>query len=415
MNTGLNVESNAGLNVESNVGLNTGLNVESNTGLNIGIFTDTYHPHVNGVVTSIRMLKMELAKLGHQVFIFTTSDPNTAKESNVFRLPSMPITFLPPHRVAVFYSPKLLLRVKSLRLDIIHTHTEFPLGMFGKVVSEFYRIPIVHTYHTMYEDYTHHILKGYLITPKMAQHFSRVFCNRAKVVIAPADKTRNYLKEIGVVRPIKTIPTGIDFAPFAQENFTKDELAYTKSELGIGPDDPVVISIGRVAKEKSLDVLIDMMPKLLAKLPDAKLLIVGDGPALPKLKKMAQGQNIEGSVIFAGEQPWDTIAKYYHLGDVFATASTSETQGLTYIEAMASMVPVVVKRDPSFERLIVHKRTGFIFEKNSDAADVIYYALTHKDEAKEAAKRGFEVVRVLSAGQYAVDLEGVYRSLRGDL
>ena len=380
--------------------------------MNIGIFTDTYHPRINGVVTSIRMLERELAELGHKVFIFTTSDPHASQKSaNVFRLPSMPITFLPPHRVAVLYSPKMLLKIKSLRLDIIHTHTEFPLGILGKLVSEIYRIQMVHTYHTMYEDYTHYILNGFLITPKMAQRFSRVFCNRARTVIAPVDKTHKYLKEIGVIRPIKTIPTGIEFARFNKENFTHRELAQIKSELGIDIEDPVIISVGRVAKEKSLDILIGMMPDLLKKLPTVKLVIVGDGPALDTMKRMTQSLDIQKSVIFAGEQPWDTIGKYYQLGDVFATASTSETQGLTYIEAMASQVPVVVKKDPSFEGLIKHGDTGFVFEEDKEAAHLIYHTLTNRKEAEKAAEQGLAAIQHLSAKQYALNVEDVYRSL----
>ncbi|MCL2398162.1 MAG: glycosyltransferase family 4 protein [Defluviitaleaceae bacterium] len=378
--------------------------------MNIGIFTDTYHPRINGVVTSIRMLEKELAKLGHRTFIFTTTDPNAVRNSfNVFRLPSMPLTFLPPHRVAILYSPKLLLKMKYLRLDVIHTHTEFPMGIFGKLVSRIYRIPMVHTYHTMYEDYTHYAFNGYLITPKMAQRFSRVFCNRAKVVIAPADKTHTYLKEIGVNKPIKMIPTGLDFAPFAAENFSEGELARTKLELGIELDDPVIISVGRVAKEKSLDVLVETMPKLLDRLPQTKLVIVGEGPMLSNLKQMAESLGIQRSVIFTGAKPWDAIGKYYRLGDVFATASTSETQGLTHIEAMASSVPVVVKKDPSFENLIRHKDTGFIFEKDEDAADILYHALINKDEASKTAKSGFEAIQSFSARQYALDVEKVYR------
>lgn len=380
--------------------------------MNIGIFTDTYHPQINGVVTSIRMLEREMTALGHNVFIFTTSDPHSCQEgANVFRLPSMPITFLPPHRVAFLYSPKLLLKMKSLRLDIIHTHTEFPLGILGKLVSEIYRIPMVHTYHTMYEDYTHYILNGFLITPKMAKGFSRVFCNRAKAVIAPVDKTRDYLKEIGVARTIKTIPTGLDFAPFKKSNFTVSELYHAKLEIGLGPEDPVIVSVGRVAREKSLDILIKMMPELLVKLPSAKLVIVGDGPATDDLKNLARSLKVWPSVIFAGSRPWDTIGKYYQLGDVFATASTSETQGLTYIEAMASQVPVVVKKDPSFEGLIKHNDTGFVFEKDEEAAQVMYYALTNQKEAEKAADRGFAAIQHLSAKQYAVNVEEVYRLL----
>ena len=380
--------------------------------MNIGIFTDTYYPQINGVVTSIRMLEKELAKLGHRVFIFTTTDPNARQSENVFRLPSMPLTFLPSNRVAILYSPKLLYKMKSMRLDIVHTHSEFPLGILGKLASEIFRVPMVHTYHTMYEDYTHYILNGYLITPRMARGFSRVFCNRAKVVIAPVEKTRDYLKEIGVNRPIKTIPTGLDFSPFAAENFTERDIERTKHELGLEKDMPVVISVGRVAKEKSLDFLIRIMPVLLEKLPDAKLVIVGDGPYLETLKQMAEDYGVKNSVIFAGARPWDALGRYYRMGDVFATASTSETQGLTCVEAMAAKVPVLVKKGSSFEGLVKHGETGFLFDDEQDAADMIYYVINHKEEAQKVTERGFQAIQPLSARQYALNVEKVYRLLK---
>lgn len=380
--------------------------------MNIGIFTDTYYPQINGVVTSTRMLEKELNRLGHRVYIFTTTDPQARNPvPRVFRLPSMSLIFLKTHRVALFYSPKLILGVKKFNLDIVHTQTEFPLGIFGKLVSELYRIPMVHTYHTMYEDYVHYIANGHLITPKMAQQFSRVFCNRARAVIAPVDKTYRYLNEIGVVRPIHIIPTGLDFAPFAPERFSQEELNELRRRLGISPDDRVIAVIGRVAKEKSIDVLMDMMPKLLAQVPNAKLLIVGDGPLREEMAARAEKLGVSRAVIFTGFVPWEDIAGYYRLSDVFATASTSETQGLTYIEAMAAHVPVVVKKDPSFEGLIRHGETGYQFEHNDDAADRVAYALTHPEEARSVAERGFEAIKPLSAAAFAKNMESVYASL----
>ena len=377
--------------------------------MNIGIFTDTYYPQINGVVTSIRMLEKELNKLGHQVFIITTTNPEvTHAAPRVFRLPSMPFIFFPTQRVTFLYSPKLLIKLKSLKLDIVHTQTEFPLGIFGKIVSEFYRIPMVHTYHTMYEDYVHYIANGHLITPKIAQKFSRLFCNRSDIVIAPVLKTKEYLEEIGVIKPIRIIPSGLDFSPFIKENFNKEQINIVKEELGINPEDPVIITIGRVAKEKSIDVLIDQMPKLREKLPDVKLIVVGPGPYLDILKQQAKRLCITDMVIFTGGRPWEVIPLYYQLGDVFAMASTTETQGLTYVEAMAGKIPVVVKRDRSIEGIIVHGETGYCFEHNSEASDILYHALTHRDEAKKMAEEGFKRISHLSAVHFAGQVEKVY-------
>jgi 1,2-diacylglycerol 3-alpha-glucosyltransferase len=380
--------------------------------MNIGIFTDMYYPQISGVVTSIRMLEKELNKLGHKVYIFTTTDPGAKIASpRVFRLPSMPLAFLKTHRMAFFYPPKLIINVKKFKLDIVHTQTEFPLGFFGKLVSELYRIPMVHTYHTMYEDYTHYIANGHLLTPKFAQQFSRVFCNRARVVVAPAEKTLRYLKEIGVARPIHLIPTGLDFAPFAPERFGQDELDTLRREFNLSPMDSIVLTVGRVAKEKSVDVLIDMMPELRTQIPKAKLLIVGDGPLREALAEQAHSLGVADAVIFAGYRPWEEIGRFYRLADVFVTASTSETQGLTYIEAMAARLPVAVIKDPSFEGLVRHGETGYMFEHNNEAAQTVAYALTHPKETKEAAARAYEAIAPLSAETFAKRLESLYMSL----
>jgi len=377
--------------------------------MNIGVFTDTYYPQINGVVTSTRMLEKELNKLGHQVFIITTTNPDvTHAAPRVFRLPSMPFIFLPSQRVTFLYSPKLLVKLKQLKLDIVHTQTEFPVGIFGKIVSEFYRIPMVHTYHTMYEDYVHYIANGHLITPKIAQKFSRIFCNRADIVISPVQKTREYLDEIGVIRPIRVIPTGLDFSPFLKENYSREQVDLVKAELGINPEDPVIITIGRVAKEKSIEVLIEQMPKLRERLPNVKLVIVGPGPYIEVLKNLAEQLCVTDMVIFTGGRPWEVIPLYYQIGDVFATASTSETQGLTYIEAMAGKTPVVVKRDRSVEDIIINGETGYCFEQNYEAADMLYRALTNREEAKKMAEEGFKRISHLSAAHFASQVEQVY-------
>ncbi len=383
--------------------------------MKIGIFTDTYYPQINGVVTSVRMLEHELNKLGHTVFIFTTSDPNTRHSvPRVFRMPSMPFIFLPSHRFAFMYPPKLLLRMKSLKLDIIHTQTEFPIGIFGDIVAGLYNIPNIHTYHTMYEDYTHYVANGHLITPKAAQRFSRIFCNRAKAVIAPAKKTEEKLLEYGVSRPVHVIPTGLDFSPFSEEKYTKAEIIATKAELGLNETDPIVLFVGRVAKEKSIDVIVNAMPKLLAEMPNTKLLIVGGGPSLNDLKELTVNLCIENSVVFAGSKPWDAIGKYYQLGDVFVTASTSETQGLTYIEAMASKKPVVAKIAGSVEGIIIHGETGYSFEKDDELPEILRQVLNDREESRAVALRGYDSILGFSAKEFAEKVAALYEEVRAN-
>ncbi|MDR1531746.1 MAG: glycosyltransferase family 4 protein [Clostridiales bacterium] len=380
--------------------------------MNVGLFSDTYYPQINGVVTSMRMLERELGKLGHKVFVFTTTDPNiTSPHPRIFRLPSMPFYFLPTHRVAFLYPPKLIFRLKKLKLDIVHTQTEFPVGIFGKFVSELCKIPLVHTYHTMYEDYVHYIANGHLITKGVAKQFSRLFCNRARVVVVPAEKAKESLLEYGVTRPIHVIPTGIDLEPFSRGKYSDEELAETRRELGLLPSWPVIVFVGRVAKEKSLDVIIKQMPGLIKRLPDVKLVIVGGGPCVDELTALARESGVEASVIFAGPRPWECIGKYYQIGDVFSTASTSETQGLTYVEAMAAKTPLVVRKDGSTEGMIIHGQTGYYFEKDGEAADRLYYALTHREEARRVAENAYETIQSMSAAEFARRIEALYTSV----
>jgi len=383
--------------------------------MNIGLFTDMYYPRISGVVTSAQILERQLTSLGHKVYIFTTTDPQAPKfESRVYRLPSVPLFFLKDtHRMAYFYPPWLMMKVRKLKLDVIHTYTEFSLGFFGKLLSAMFGIPMVHTYHTMYEDYVHYIANGRLITKKGAQRYSRVFCNQANIVIAPTEKTTTYLKEIGVKKPVHAIPTGLDFGPFNPNRFLARELLRTRTELGIAADDKIITTIGRVAKEKSLDVLINMMPKLLEMVPNAKLLIVGDGPDRSKLEALAHNLGVSKEVIFAGLIPRAEIGKYYCIGDVFATASTSETQGLTYLEAIAARSPVVIKKDPAFLGLIKDKETGFIFEDNEDAAQTIAYVIQHPDIASKVALRAYAAAQPFSAEVFGLEIEAVYKEVMG--
>jgi len=385
--------------------------------LNIGLFTDMYYPRISGVVTSAQMLEQQLSLLGHKVYTFTTTDPEAPKfESKVYRLPSLPLFFLrDTHRMAYFYPPSLIIKAKKLKLDIVHTYTEFSLGFFGRLISTMFKVPMVHTYHTMYEDYVHYIANGKLISRRGAQRYSRVFCNRANMVIAPTEPTTAYLQNIGVTKPIRTIPTGLDFSQFSPSKFSQKDLAKTRAELGLKPDDAVISAVGRVAKEKSLDVLVNMMPRLLSLVPSAKLLIVGDGPVRAELEAQARQLSVAHAVKFTGLVPRADIAKYYVIGDVFATASTSETQGLTYIEALAARVPVIIKKDPAFLGIIKHMETGFIFTHDNEAADTVAYALTHPDIARRVALKGYAAAQPMSAEVFGLELISAYRDVITDV
>jgi len=376
--------------------------------LNIGLFTDTYFPQINGVATSVHLLRNELMALGHNVYIFTTTDPRAERDAGIFRMRSMPFVFLPSHRVGLLYSPNALLKMRRLKLDIVHTHSEFSLGIFGKIVSEFLKIPLVHTYHTLWEDYVHYVAGGHLITPKMTRRFSRFFCNRARVVIAPTEKAEGYLHRYGVERPIRVIPTGISFAPFAPESYCKNDIAELKQSIGILPNERVLLSLGRVGKEKSIDVIIKQMPKILEMMPGVKLVIVGDGPVRAELEEISKNLQVDANVVFTGAKPWNEIGKYYQIGDAFINASVTETQGLTYVEAMAAGLPVIAKFDQSIEKLVRHDVTGYTFSNDADLAQLVVDVLTNDADKERIISTAASSIEHLSSKKYGQSAANLY-------
>lgn len=381
--------------------------------MNIGLFTDTYFPQINGVGTSTYTLAKELRNLGHKVYIFTPTDPKNTMENeeDVIRMPSMPCIFIHQYRFGVVYSPKALKKIAKLHLDIIHTQTEFSLGMFGKTLSKAFGIPMVHTYHTMYEDYVHYIVNGALITKSMAHTFSRIFCNFAKECIAPTAKVRESLLQYGVTKPIHIIPTGINIDKFRKTNYDTSDIIELRSTFGLEPNHKVILVLGRIAKEKSIDVIVDAMPEVFAKDSSARLLIVGDGPGRNLLENQVSALGITNKVIFAGARPWKEIGKYYQLGDIFVSASVSETQGLTFIEAMAAGLPIVAKKDECIEGVIEDGITGVIFETNNTLAERILSLLKEDQRRRYLAKNGADFSENLSSETFGKSIEAVYKSV----
>ena len=381
--------------------------------MNIGLFTDTYFPQINGVATSVHTLAGALRARGHNVYIFTPKDPNTTAEQsdeNVIAMPSLPFMLLRNYRVGLIYSPRAFNQISHLHLDIVHTQTEFPLGIFGKLLSTVKKIPMVHTYHTMYEDYVHYIAKGYIVTPAMAKEFSKLFCNSATAVVAPTEKAKHFLEEYGVTKPIEIIPTGIDTSLFAKKNFLEQDTIALKQSLGLEKDTPVILSLGRVAKEKSIDVILRALPKLFQKMPQARMVIVGDGPERENLEHLAKELDIAHKVLFIGAKPWTEIGKYYQIGTVFCSASVSETQGLTFAEAMAGGIPVIAKRDECIENIVDNNKTGLLFETEEDLTEKLYMLLNTPALQKRLSNASIAKMELLSVEAFAEHMEQLYEN-----
>lgn len=374
--------------------------------MNIGIFTDTYFPQVSGVATSIKTLKNELERQGNQVYIFTTTDPHVDKdtyEQNIFRFSSIPFISFTDRRIAVRGLFQAYEIAKELNLDIVHTQTEFSMGMIGKFVAKNLNIPCVHTYHTMYEDYLHYVANGKLLKPVYVKEGTLAFCYHLSGVIAPSNRVLDKLTDYGVKSEIRIIPTGIDVDMYAEKIKTD-----IRQQYHISPTTPLMLSVSRLAYEKNISEVIDYLPKILAEVPTAVLMIVGDGPAKDDLMSQVHALQLDKHVIFTGEVANDHVNAFYRACDVFVSTSKSESQGLTYIEAMAAGLPVVVSASDYTNGLLSSETLGQTFDQDDEFVGIVARYLKHEvdtrtPKAKQILKKKLSAISAETFGKRVIN------------
>ena len=327
------------------------------------ITTDWYAPVINGVVTSVLLLQRELEKLGHEVRVVTLSNNlHTYKDGNVYYMGSVSANKIyPGARLKINRNRSLLHELVAWRPDVIHSQCEFSSFRVAYALSSRLGVPIVHTYHTVYEDYTHYFSPSVRVGKAVVSVFSRWICGRTACVIAPSKKVEKLLREYGVRCRIEVIPTGVDLGAYRQEP-DGERMAALRRRWALPEDRSVLLYLGRMAKEKNLEQLIDQIAA--AGRRDVTLLLVGDGPDREEVLDYARGRGLD--VIFTGMVPHGEVADYYRLGDLFVTASTSETQGLTYFEALAAGVPVLCRRDPCVDGVVEDGVNGWQYDNGED-------------------------------------------------
>lgn len=388
--------------------------------MRIGIFTESYPPLVNGVSTSILMLEHALTKLGHEVFIITVSDnkKDYVLENNghILRLPSVNLANCYDYKMTSVYPIKAVNMIKKMNLDVIHSNVEFTVGIFARVVSEQLSIPLVHTYHTNWEDYTHYITKNKKILDDICKKLLKylvVFFEDKTVteLIVPSNKIYNLFKDkYKFTKNIHIIQTGIETSKFYKEKFNLKDINSLKKKLGIKKKDFVVMTVSRLAKEKSVDRIINNHKELVKKYSNMKLLIVGDGPDIDKLKDEAKSLGVSDSVIFTGKVPLSDIPIYYQLGNVFVTASKSETQGLTVVEAISSSLPIVAVKDDSFVNSVIEDFNGFVFTDDEKYINSISKLYEDKDLYNRLSNQSRLLSEDFSSEYFALKVLKVYET-----
>jgi len=378
--------------------------------LRVAIFSDSVLPILNGVSISVDALVGELRNRGHRVHIFAPSyfrhhdaDPNIYR----FRAIETPWAKNYPIAFPPFY--RMLLKFRRHEFDIVHTHTPFAMGMVGLRWAESHELPIVSTYHTLYDRYTHYMkwFPRRYIRFRMAKH-TNFYYNNVAHVITPSDASLRWLRRHAVDTPVSIIPTGSPRGPVLARS-------ETRRALGIAPEVRVLLYVGRMAPEKNLGTLIEMTRLAIQADPSVRLILVGDGPFRSECRALVRKAGIGDWVRFEGFVARKDVDAYYAAADLFVFPSISETQGLVIQEAMMYGLPAVAVIGGGASDGIEEGVNGLIVRNDPQAfADAVLSVLHSESLAARLAEGANRASRDRGVGAMTDRVLNVYHEAIGN-
>ncbi|MDD2553558.1 MAG: glycosyltransferase family 4 protein [Desulfotomaculaceae bacterium] len=387
--------------------------------MRIGIFTDSYLPYTSGVVRSIQTFNEELTKLGHDVYIFAPNYKNCSSDNKVFRFTSIPSPTNRDFTLALPLSLKLRPTIKRLNLDLIHVHSPFLLGRLGARYARKINVPLVFTYHTLYEHYVHYVpftksgskdiaQIAQSVSKDLAQKVSRDFCNQCDLVIVPTGIVGDYLHEIGVKTVLKKVPTGIKTT-----EYKKGEREWLQNEYKLSPDDKVLIFVGRLGQEKNIPFIIESFKVVKSRINNVVLVIVGGGPKEEELKNIAVDLDLSDSIIFTGTLSPQDVINCYTGSNVFVFSSLSETQGIVIAEAKAAGLPVVAIRANGAAEMVEEGIDGYLTDQSTaEFAEKIISLLNNEQLRSEMGRNAEKNAAKLDSVNCTSMLLNCYQSLK---
>lgn len=376
--------------------------------MNIAIFTNNYLPNPYGVPGSIESFRKEFEALGparnasatlqrsdaggHQVYIFAPAWKGYEdKNPNVFRYPAIDINYKIKFPLAIPYSGKIDKILEKLDLDIIHSQHPNLLGSAAMKWAKRKKIPIVFTWHTLYDHYAHFVP---VIPEKLSIWWSirnaRNYANQCAAVVTPTPFVAEIIRDWGVTnKNITAIPTGVEEAMFANPN--RDSL---RKKYNIKENEIVLLSVGRFTAEKNMEFLFAAAIEILKNNKDTKFLVGGEGYLKEKLEKIVAVAGVKDQVIFAGFMADEIKKDFYAAGDIFVFASKSETQGMILTEAMYAGLPFVAVRAPGAQDIILDGETGFLVpEDKKEFAGAVEKLINGKELRNKFSEEAKKVAR----------------------
>jgi glycosyltransferase involved in cell wall biosynthesis len=366
----------------------------------IALFTNNYLPFCGGVTISVETLRCGLEASGHDAWVFGPSLTGAEDTSvKVVRYPSIPVATYPEFALAVPYSRRIERLVAALEFDVIHAHHPFLLGPAARRLARRTRRPLVFTYHTRYEKYAHYVPLPLGLVQAAALRISAGFAAQADAVLAPSAIIRDELHARGVRAPIAVVPTGIDltrFRPGGREA--------ARRSLGVGADEPLVLYVGRLDREKSVDRVLSAFERIASTISAARLVLVGQGTEAERLRRTAASLPVADRIRFLGLRPHDSLAECYQAADVFLFASETETQGLVLAEAAACGLPAVAVNAAGCNEVVRDGDTGILTKGDPSAlAEAAIGLLLDPERRRAMARRAREMAERLFDVKLQID------------
>ncbi len=344
--------------------------------MKVAIFTEAYTPHINGVVTHIKILKEGLEALGHEVLV-VAADSATHKhyiKDGVLHCPAHKLK----HRLNGFdastpVSMTRLHMVSKFNPDIIHVHNEFGVGLSGIAIAKILKVPLVYTLHTMYDDYIYYVAPRPLvgITRKISHQYFKMFAKNANAITGPSVKCEEFLHNAGVKQTVNVIPNSVELDAFSPDKITAQERHDLREKLGVPQDATLACFVGRLGKEKSIDDLINFWHQEIKKEEPFYLMIVGDGPERDALHQQVKELDMEDRIIMTGRIEHPDLPPYLLISDIYVTASLSEMNSISMLEGMAAGLPVLQRLDEKNKNQIHEGENGYLFNTAAEMAALL--------------------------------------------
>jgi len=357
--------------------------------MNIAFFTDTYFPQMNGVVISIDHFVKKLRKRGHTVYIFAPAiegykdhDKYVIRLKSITAINTKPALLLPLLRPDNEYK-----KMFSVSFDIVHAHGNGAFSLLGYQVARMRNVPFLLTFHTMFTQYAHYA-KG-LISPAIIEQTMKVFGNICDTVLTPSIKMKKELLRYGVQKPVHVLPNFIHFSEFDHQ-----KKSFLRTKYRIPKETPILLSVGRLGREKNFDFIVTMFSRLVKTRPDIHLVLIGYGPEEERLRERIKKLGLDDKITITGMLKRADIPKAYADSDIFVFASKSETQGIIVLEAAAAGLPVVIVKDAAYTGMIEDGKSGYETILSTKLfVEKILYLLDHVDKRKAFGDYGKKLVR----------------------